>query len=122
MSKNPRNNSTSKAPVGRRREVIGVIGLGAALFLLIAMVSLQAGAMVMGPFGRSVAGLFYGIAGMCGYGLIALAAVTAIRALVDRAPALPPMIALGSVLAMIALATLIHLIAPHYRVASHGPG
>ena len=46
--------------------MIGVIGLGAALFLLIAMVSLQVGAMVMGPFGRSVAGLFYGVAGVCG--------------------------------------------------------
>ena len=99
-----------------------MIGLGAALFLLIAMVSLQAGAMVMGPFGRSVAGLFYGIAGICGYGLIALGVAAAIRALIDREPALPPMIALGSVLGVIALATLAHLVAPHYRVAGHGPG
>src|SRR3982751_2931030 len=120
MSKNPRNSSTSRGGAqahDRRREVAGVVGLGAALFLLIAMVSLQAGAMVMGPFGRSVAGLFYGIAGMCGYGLIALGAVAAIRALLDREPALPAMIALGSVLGMVALATLIHLIAPHYRIA-----
>ena len=28
-----------------------MVGLGAALFLLVAMLSLQAGAMVMGPFG-----------------------------------------------------------------------
>src|SRR5664279_1998603 len=110
MSKNPRISSTSKggAVHDRRREVAGVVGLGAALFLLIAMMSLQAGAMVLGPFGRSVAGFFYGIA--------------AIRMLLDRDQALPPMIAIGAALGVLALATLVHLIAPHYRVAGHGPG
>src|SRR3954469_10930607 len=107
MSKNQRVSAGSgKAGWGndhRRREVFGVIGLGAALFLLIAMVSLQAGAMVMGPFGRSMAGLFYGLAGVCGYALIVLGAVAAVRMLLDREPALPVMIALGSVLGVIAL-------------------
>jgi len=99
-----------------------VIGLGAGLFLLIATVSLQAHALVMGPFGRSTAGLFYGIAGICGYVLIALGVVAAVRMLLAREPALPPMIAVGTLLGVIALATLVHLIAPHYRVAGHGPG
>ena len=86
------------------------------------MISLQLGAMIMGPFGRSTAGLFYGIAGLCGYFLIALGATAAIRMLLDRAPVLPPMIAIGSIVGVIALATLAHLIAPHYRIAGHGPG
>ena len=75
MSKNRKIREASEGtpPTGsdRRREVIGVIGLGAALFLLVAMVSLQAGRLVMGPFGRASAGMYYGLAGVCGYLLIA---------------------------------------------------
>src|SRR3954469_17802351 len=104
MSKNRRIRDTSVSPrepresgregrsgasTGRRREVLGVVVLGAAIFLLIALVSLQAGALVMGPFGRSMAGLFYGIAGVCGYLLIALAVVAAIRMLIEREPIMP---------------------------------
>ncbi|MEO8845562.1 MAG: DNA translocase FtsK 4TM domain-containing protein [Kofleriaceae bacterium] len=124
MSKNARVSSSSKGspPHDRRREVAGVVGLGAALFLLIAMMSLQAGHMVMGPFGRSVAGFFYGIAGIPGYAFVLLGAIAAIRMLLDRDQALPPMIAIGAALGVVALATLIHLIAPSYRVAGHGPG
>src|SRR4051812_25392998 len=103
MSKNPRIHSTSKGSGAstthdRRREVAGVVGLGAALFLLIAMMSLQAGAMVMGPFGRSVAGFCYGIAGIPGYAFVVLGAIAAIRMLLDRDQALPPMIAIGAAL------------------------
>src|SRR3569623_1636101 len=118
MSKNRKIKDTS-AP---RREVFGVIGLGAALFLSIAMVSLQAHTMVMGPFGRSIASMFYGIAGVCGYFLIVLAAVAAVRTIIERAPVLPPLIVAGTLLGVVALATLIHLIVPGYRVAGHGPG
>jgi S-DNA-T family DNA segregation ATPase FtsK/SpoIIIE len=106
----------------RRREVFGVIGLGAALFLLIAMVSLQAHALVMGPFGRSMAGAFYGIAGVCGYLLIGLGVIAAIRTLLGREPAMPLTVAAGTLLGVVALATLIHLIVPGYRVLGHGPG
>ena len=125
MSKNPKVNSRSgygAVAHDRRREVAGVVGLGAALFLLIAMMSLQAGAMVMGPFGRSVAGFFYGIAGIPGYGFIMLGAIAAVRMLLDRDRVMPPTIAIGAALGVLALATLVHLIAPHYRVAGHGPG
>ena len=123
MSKNRRIKETSETgPTDRRREVFGVLGLGAALFVLIAMISLQLGAMIMCPFGRTTAGLFYGIAGLCGYFLIALGMAAAIRMILDRDPVLPPLIAAGSLLGVIALATLIHLIAPHYRIAGHGPG
>src|SRR5205085_1743715 len=106
MSKNRKTPDTS---VDRRREVVGVLGLGAALFLLIAMVSLQLGTLVMGPFGRSTAGLYYGIAGVCGYFLIALGAVVAVRLLLAREPVLPAMIAIGSAVGVVALAILVHL-------------
>ena len=112
-----RSNAESK-----RREVLGVLGLGTVLFLLIAMVSMQVGARAMGPFGQSAAGRFYGVAGLCGYGLIALGVMAAIRALTERKPVLPPLIAVGSVVAAISMATLLHLIAPHYRLGGHGPG
>src|SRR5215475_9389067 len=89
MSKNRKISNASAGGADRRREVIGVIGLGAGLFLLIAMISLQAHALVMGPFGRTMAGLFYGVAGVCGYVLIAVAMVAAVRTLLDRTPVMP---------------------------------
>src|SRR5688572_26992488 len=122
MSKNRKISSTSASGMERRREVFGVIGLGAGLFLLIAMVSLQAHALVMGPFGRSMAGLFYGIAGVCGYLFIALGVVAAIRTLLDRDPVMPITVAAGTLLGVLSLATLLHLIAPSYRVMGYGPG
>src|SRR5215510_12153533 len=107
MSKNrkiqERSASSSGRDGDRRREVIGVLGLGAGLFLLVAMVSLQAGAMVMGPFGRSSAGLFYGLAGVCGYALIGLGIVAAIRMLVEREPVMPGTIAAGTLIGVISL-------------------
>jgi S-DNA-T family DNA segregation ATPase FtsK/SpoIIIE len=42
--------------------------------------------------------------------------------LLVREPALPPLVAAGTLLAVVSLATLAHLVAPHYRVAEHGPG
>jgi DNA segregation ATPase FtsK/SpoIIIE, S-DNA-T family len=122
MAKNRKISSASVSGTDRRREVFGVVGLGAGLFLLIAMVSLQGHALVMGPFGRSMAGLFYGIAGVCGYLLIALAVVAAVRTLLDRDPVMPVTVAAGTLLGVVALATLIHLVAPSYRVLGHGPG
>src|SRR6185312_9263884 len=123
MSKNRRVPDTSpKRPSEQRSEVVGVVFLGAALFLLISMISLQAHALVMGPFGRSVASHFYGLAGVCGYPLIVLGAIAAIRMLLDREPIVPVMIWLGAILGVVALAMLVHLIAPGYRVAGHGPG
>jgi S-DNA-T family DNA segregation ATPase FtsK/SpoIIIE len=127
MSKNRRIRDTSVGPrpdgsTGRRREVIGVVSLGAAIFMLIAVVSLQAGQLVMGPFGRQVASLFYGIAGVCGYFLIALAVVAAIRMLIEREPILPIGVAIGAVVGVVSLAILAHLAASGYRVAGYGPG
>src|SRR6476469_7584484 len=98
MSKTRKNSSTSGAGTDRRRAVMGGVGLGAGLFLLIAMISLQAHTLVMGPFGRSTAGLFYGLAGMCGYFLIALGTAAAVRTLLDRSPVMPALIVAGTLL------------------------
>ncbi|MCX5742347.1 MAG: DNA translocase FtsK 4TM domain-containing protein [Proteobacteria bacterium] len=114
--------STDRRTDRRTREVIGVVALGAALFLVIAMVSLQAGKLIMGPFGRTTASLCYGLAGMGGYVLITLGAVTAVRALIDRAPIMPRSIAIGVMIGVASLATLAHLAFATYRVAGYGPG
>src|SRR5205814_9715142 len=89
----------------RRREVAGVVGLGAGLFLLIAMISLQAHTMVMGPFGRSTAGMFYGLAGLCTYLLVAVGVAAAIRMLLGREPVMPPLIVAGTLPGAVPLAT-----------------
>ncbi|MBL0216904.1 MAG: DNA translocase FtsK 4TM domain-containing protein [Myxococcales bacterium] len=99
-----------------------MIGLGAALFLLVAMVSLQAGRLVMGPFGRASAGMFYGLAGVCGYLLIALSVVAAVRMLIEREPVMPVTVAAGTLIGVVSLAMLAHLAASGYRVMGHGPG
>jgi S-DNA-T family DNA segregation ATPase FtsK/SpoIIIE len=134
MSKNRKVSSTSggdggngggnekRRTGGERSEVAGVIGLGAGLFLLIAMVSLQAGTLVMGPFGKAIAAMFYGIAGICGYALIALGATAAVRQIIGRKPVMPPVVAAGTILAVVSIAVLVHLAASGYRVAGHGPG
>ena len=122
MSKNRKIKDTSARSTDRRREVLGVLGLGAGLFLLVAMLSLQANKLVMGPFGKSSAGLFYGLAGVCGYALIALAVVAAVRTLIERDPVMPPTVAGGTLIGVISLATLVHLAASSYRVVGHGPG
>ena len=63
----------------RGREVAGILALGASLFVLLAMLSSQAHALMMGPFGRKVAGLVYGIAGLGSYALVLLAVAAAVR-------------------------------------------
>jgi S-DNA-T family DNA segregation ATPase FtsK/SpoIIIE len=123
MSKNRKIKETSSAPGSdRAREIFGIVGLGASLFVLFAMISLQLGTQLMGPFGRSIAGAFYGLAGTCGYLGIAIAIVASIRMLLAREPVVPLPIALGALLATLALAVLAHLAAHNYRVAAHGPG
>ena len=106
----------------RTREIGGIVALGTSLFALLAMVSLQAHMLFMGPFGRTVASLVYGIAGLGGYALIALAVVAAVRSLMEKRPIMPWQIAVGSGLGVVALAVLTELAFGHYRVAHIGPG
>lgn len=106
----------------RRREVLGVIGVGVALFLFASLVSLQAGKLVMGPFGHATGSAVYGLGGMTSYLMVGLLAVAAVRAIGERDPIMPPEILLGATLGLISLATLLHLGLHSYRVAGYGPG
>jgi DNA segregation ATPase FtsK/SpoIIIE, S-DNA-T family len=106
----------------RRREVAGVVALGISAFLLVAMISLQAGHLIMGPFGRVSARLVYSIAGICSYALLTLAIIAAIRTLMEKKPVMPLEIALGTLIGVLSLATLLHLAAPRYIIGGHGPG
>jgi hypothetical protein len=63
----------------RGREVAGILALGASLFVLFAMLSSQAHALVMGPFGRNVAAMVYRIAGLGSYALVTMAVVASVR-------------------------------------------
>ncbi len=112
----------SRAGSHRRREVLGVLGVGVALFCFASLVSLQAGALVMGPFGRACGSAIYGLGGVTSYLLVGLVVLAALRALLERDPILAPELMLGTTLGMISLGTLIHLAASGYRVAGHGPG
>ncbi len=112
----------SGAGEGPGREVVGIIALGASLFLLAALVSFQTHGLLMGPFGRAIANLVYGIAGIPAYVLVGLAAVAAVRTLMDRRPVLPLEIGLGIGLGVVATAVLLHLARAGYRVGGNGPG
>ncbi|MCB9561415.1 MAG: DNA translocase FtsK 4TM domain-containing protein [Kofleriaceae bacterium] len=98
------------------------MALGVALFVTLAMIALQARGHWMGPFGRSVASMVYGIGGLTSYALIAVLAVASIRILIERRPAIPLETGLGIALGVVSLATLLHLAGDDYRVAGHGPG
>lgn len=106
----------------RRREVLGVIGVGLALFLLASLISLQAGKLVMGPFGRVSGVAVYGLGGVTSYLIVVLLAVASLRALIERNPIMPSEVILGATLGLVSLATLVHLAASGYRVAGNGPG
>ena len=73
----------------RGREVAGILALGASLFVLFAMLSSQAHALVMGPFGRNVAAMVYRIAGLGSYALVVMAVVAAVRSLMEKRPLIP---------------------------------
>jgi S-DNA-T family DNA segregation ATPase FtsK/SpoIIIE len=127
----PINKKASVPPVANRRttvddprtrEIAGIVALGTGLFALLAMVSLQAGALFMGPFGRSVARLVYGVAGLGSYALVTLAVVAAVRSLMEKRPILPWQIGVGSALGVVAFAVLAQLAAAGYQVAQIGPG
>ncbi len=108
---------------GRGREITGIVGLGVAIFLIAALLSLQIGSgSLMGPFGLAIASLVYGIGGLCSYFLAAALGVVSVRLLLDRPKIVRLPEALGIVLALASLTTLLHLIGAGYRVAGYGPG
>ncbi|ACY19167.1 FtsK/SpoIIIE family DNA translocase [Haliangium ochraceum] len=108
---------------GRSREIVGIISLGVAIFLVAALLSLQlGGGTLMGPFGRTIALGVYGLAGICSYGLVAMLVVGAIRLLREQTPIVRPSEILGGWLGVVSLGALLHLAAGDYLVAGHAPG
>lgn len=108
---------------GSSREIVGIVGMGAAIFVVAALLSLQIGSgLLMGPLGRTIAVSIYGLAGLCSYILTGVLVVIAIRLLTERLPILRFHEVSGLVLGLASLATLMHLIGADYRVAGHAPG
>jgi S-DNA-T family DNA segregation ATPase FtsK/SpoIIIE len=123
MGKNRKIKETSPPSSGGRwREVGGIVALGTGVFLLLALISLQAHGSLMGPFGRGMAKLIYGLAGVCSYAIVGVLLWTAFRSLLEREPVLAPTVAGGVALAIVAIGVLAHLAAADYRVAGTGPG
>src|SRR5215468_10338702 len=69
---------------GAGREIVGIVALGASVFLLAALLSFQSNGLLMGPFGRAIANLVYGLAGIPAYALVALVLIAAVRTLMAR--------------------------------------
>jgi DNA segregation ATPase FtsK/SpoIIIE, S-DNA-T family len=108
---------------GSSREIVGIVSLGTAIFIVAALLSLQAGSgTFMGPFGRTIASVIYGFSGLCSYGLAAAVVAVAVRLLMDRTPVMHVHEGAGLALGLVSLGTLMHLIGGDYRVAGHGPG
>jgi S-DNA-T family DNA segregation ATPase FtsK/SpoIIIE len=102
--------------------VLGILGLGAGLFLALSMMSLQVGGRLMGPVGASAASLVYGLLGLCSYVLVGLLVVASVRKLLDRSPIISLPLGFGLGLGVLSLSILAHVVAADYRVAGHGPG
>jgi DNA segregation ATPase FtsK/SpoIIIE, S-DNA-T family len=108
---------------GRSREILGILGLGAAIFLGAALVSLQIGdGRLMGPFGRSFSLLSYALFGVTSYAVALALGLVALRLFLDRQPLLRIGHGVGAALGIAAAATLAHLIGNSYRIDGYGPG
>ena len=108
---------------GRSREIVGIVSLGVAIFVVAALMSLQAGdGRLMGPVGRAIALTVYAFAGLCSYLIVGWLCVVALRLLTDRDPATRLEEGLGIGIGIVSLATLIHLIGSGYRIGDHAPG
>lgn len=120
-SKRPRANRVKEA--GTSREIVGIVGLGATIFVVAALISLQAGSgLLMGPLGRTIAVTVYGFAGVCSYVLAGVLVLVSIRLLTDRMPLIRSRELAGLVVGLASLTTLIHLIGHGYRIDGHAPG
>jgi S-DNA-T family DNA segregation ATPase FtsK/SpoIIIE len=123
MGKNRKiKDSSAVGGAGRWREVGGIVAFGIGVFLALAVISLQANGSLMGPFGRGMARLVYGLFGVCSYAIVGLLLWTAFRSLLERDPVLAPSVGAGVGIGVVAVGMLAHLVAAHYRIAGAGPG
>ncbi len=108
---------------GRSREIVGIVGLGCAIFIAGALLSLQiGGGKWMGPFGRSVAKAVYACAGICSYLLAAGLGVAAVRLLMNKHEIVRREETAGVGIGLVSMGMLLHLVGSGYRVAGYGPG
>ncbi len=108
---------------GRSREIVGIVSLGAAIFVFAALLSLQAGdGRLMGPFGRSIARAIYALAGMCSYLVAVALGLISIRLLIGRESSVKTDESIGIGIGALSLATLAHIVASNYRVSGYSPG
>ena len=108
---------------GGGREVLGILCLGTAIFLVAAVLSLQFGSgLLMGPFGRSVARLTYGVAGTASYFAAIGLGCLAVRLLSDR-EVVARRAELGAMaIGSLSIITLLHIVGGDYHVAGYAAG
>jgi S-DNA-T family DNA segregation ATPase FtsK/SpoIIIE len=108
---------------GRSGEIAGVLALGASIFFILSLLSLQLGdGLMMGPFGRSFAVLGYSVFGIGAHLAAAGAALVSVRLLMERETIAKSSHVLGVSLGLLSLAVLMHLALDSYRIAGYGPG
>ena len=108
---------------GRSGEIAGVLALGASIFFILSLLSLQLGdGLMMGPFGRSFALLGYSVFGIGAHVAAACAAFVSVRLLMERETIARTSHVIGVSLGLVSLAVLMHLMADSYRIAGYGPG
>src|SRR5688572_13147992 len=122
MGKNRKIKDTSPGGTGRWREVGGIVALGVGVFLALALISLLARGQLMGPFGRGVATLVYGLLGFASFALVGVFLWIALRSLLEKDPVLGGAVAAGTALGALAIAVLAHLVAAEQRIDGAGPG
>jgi S-DNA-T family DNA segregation ATPase FtsK/SpoIIIE len=107
----------------RRREVLGLLLLGLALFLGLSVFSFQLGNRSMtGPFGRLCAVGVYGLCGVTGYLVVAAVARSAWRVLLGRRAMVSKWEWAGLCVGLPGLSILFYLIAGAQRLDGFGPG
>ncbi len=107
----------------RSPEIVGIIGLGVAVFVCLGLLSLTFGdGGLVGPFGRAVSSLMYGLAGLTSYVLAATLTIVSVRLLLDKQPLARWTTIVGVGVGTLALAVLLALAIPDYVVAGLGPG
>jgi len=108
---------------GRRREVAGILLLGASLFLALSVGSLQLGAgTLMGPCGAVVGLGLYALFGVGAYLLAGAMMLVAVRCLVGRTLGLRSVETAAAVAGGLGLAILIHLALGRIRLRGYSPG
>jgi len=108
---------------GRGSEVAGVLALGASIFLMASLLSLQFGdGLLMGPFGRSFALFGYSIFGVGAHLVGACGTLISVRLLMEKETVAKGNHVIGISMGLLSAGVLLHLGFDSYHVAGYGPG